>query len=448
MSIRSPRLLLLWIILPVTLLAGGCATPKAPRWKPLPASALERPLTLEECVRLAMNSDLHVATWKARVNAARAELTAARALPNPVFSGTWEDVGIRDAEKKSISTSAYGLNYPIFFWVTRPFEVAAARKKLAAEKHGVRDERRQLAIEIGSAYFGLLAADRKVKASEDLLHEAREAQRLAEESFKLGAVAGHDVALARVEARQAESELFDARRETRAQALTFSFALGADRPIAARVQETTLTLPREIESVTTITDTIPAALLARAAKIDPALAKAQAEREAAEEEVKLERLKVIPLSDAQGTAERKNAAEGMGATYAFEVPIPIFDWNRGGREKAKAALLAAQTEEEKVRRELVARLSEAWESYNTARVRYEAYAKRLMADREKLALDAQDLFASGQMSYTDLLAARREWRQVELTAVESWRERMSSAWKILCEIGDNGIAPEVKTPRK
>lgn len=432
------------ILLPLLLLAVGCAAPRPPHWKPLTAEELSRPLTLEDSVGLALASDLHATTWRARVAAARADLTTARAIPNPVFTATWEDVGIRDAENKSISTSAYGLNYPIFFWVTRPFEVAAARWKLAAEQHGVRDERRQLAIEIGTSYFGLLAAGHKEKASEDLLHEAREALRLAEESFKLGAVSGHDVALARTEVRQAESELFDARREARAQALTFSFALGADRPIAARVQETTLTLPLDLDRVTTISATLPEALLARAAERDPALARARAEREAAEQELKLEQLKIIPLHDAVGTAERKNAAEGMGATYAFEVPIPLFDWNKGGIGKARAALLAAQTEEEKARRELASRLSEAWESYNTARTRYETYALRLTADREKLALDAQDLFASGQMSYTDLLQARREWRQTELTAVDSWRERMASAWKIQCEIGNQGAQPVPK----
>jgi cobalt-zinc-cadmium efflux system outer membrane protein len=308
----------------------------------------------------------------------------------------------------------------------------------------VRTDQRQLAIDIGTAYLTLLAAGRKTRATDDLLREAQAALRLAEESFKLGSVAGHDVALARTEEQQAQAELFDARQEVRAQRLALAFALGADRPIAVQVEETTFSLPRILTQTGTTetsntSEMIPEALLRQALRADPASAKVRANREAAEAQYQLEVRRIMPLSDAQVGAARKNDPEGMAHNFSFEIPIPLFNWNQGGLKKAKAELLAAQAEEEKARRETVALLAEAWQSYTAAEHRHEVYSRQIAQARARLAGDAQDLFAAGQIDYTELLLARREWRQAELAAVDSWRESMISAWKILCRIGDNDL---------
>lgn len=431
MSNQSKLLLLALGIL----LAGACATPKTPQWKPLGQAELSHPLTLEECLRLARTRDLNVTQWNARIAAARAELTAAKAIPNPTFVGTWEDIGIKDATGASLATQAYGFNYPLFFWWTRPQEIKAAKGKLKAEQAGVNEDRRKLDIDIGTSYFTLAAAARKEKSQEKLMQEAQDAWRLAEESFKLGSVSGHDVALARTEIRQAESELFDARREARAQALAFAFAMGADRPLALAIQETTLTLPAPLAQTATTSATVPESLVRQALQRDPTYVKARATREAAEAELQLQYRKILPLTDAVGTAQSKHAPEGNGATFDFELPLPLFYWNQGGIAKAKAELRTAQAGEEAARRETASSLSEAWESYITAQFRYDHFTRQLTADRAQLARDAQDLFAAGQQTYTDLIQARREWRQSELTAVDSWRESQTAAWKILCELG-------------
>lgn len=422
------------------LLASSCATPKAPQWKPLTAQELGRKLALEDCLRLARQSNLRQSQWQARLETARAELTAARTLPNPTFSASWEDLGIKDAEGTRLANSTYGLSYPIFFWWTRPKEIAVARRTLVAEQRGVANEQRLLAIEIGTAYFTLLASERKDRAMDALLAEARAALRLAEESFKLGAVSGHDVDLARTEVTQAEAELFDTRRETRAQRLAFAFALGADRPLAVSITETTFTLPRELAppvTTATLAETVPPALIERALRSDPVYAKARASREAEEAALQLEYRRILPLSEAQGGAARKHDPEGMGHNLSFEIPIPLFNWNQGAIKKARAQLLTAQAEEEQARREAVSGLSEAWETYRTAHVRGTQYSGKITQARTRLALDAQELFASGQMSYTDLLQARREWRQAELAAVDAWSEEMIASWKILCRIGES-----------
>jgi len=400
----------------------------------LTPAALSRPLSLQDCLRLSRQNDVHVAQWTARLASARAELTTARTLPNPVFQGTWEDIGIH-AAGQSLATSAYGFSYPLFFWWTRGKQIAVARQNLRAQEQAVRADQRQLAVEIGSAYFTLLAAGRKVQATDELLKSARDSLRLADESFHVGLISGHDAALARTEVTQAEADLFDARHEQRAQNLAFAFALGADRPREVLLQEREQPLPVPLAADAPSTAVLPEALLVRALQADPAYAKARAEREAAEAGLQLEYRQAMPLSEAQATGQRKRAPEGVGSTWAFEIPIPLFNRNQGGIAKAKADLLTARTEEEKARRDVAAGLAVAWEGYSAASQRRHVYAEPITRSRARLAQDANDLFVAGQINYSDLQLARREWRQAELAAVDSWRESMVAAWKILCALG-------------
>ena len=280
---------------------------------------------------------------------------------------------------------------------------------------------------------------------------------MAEKSFKLGSVAGHDVTLARTEEQQARADLFDARQEAKAQGLALAFALGADRPVAVQVRETTLSLPLTLTQTAAhetsgTAEMIPETLLSQALSADPASAKTRASRKAAEAQYQLELRRIVPLADAQPGAARKNTSEGMGHNLSLDIPIPLFSWNQGGFQKAKAELLAAQTEEEKARRETIAHLAAAWQAYGSAWRRHEEYSRKIAEARARLAGDAQDLFAAGQIGYTELLQARREWRQAELAAVDSWRESMIAAWRILCQIGsmDREVSqkdPFVKEPK-
>lgn len=431
------NILLLTLGLPLLLLAA-CATPRPPQWTPVTPTDLNHPLSMKECLTLARKSDLHVTEWKARLESAHAELITARTLPNPTFQPTWENIGLHDAAGASLLESTYGVSYPIFFWWTKGKEVAVARKKLRAEEESVRNDRRGLAREIGTTYIGLLGAARKIRSTEALRKGAQESLRLAEESFKVGLVSGHDVALAQTEVRQSEAELFDARHEEEAQSLAFAFALGADRPALVRIQDEeprfTKLLPQDAATTATLP---PESLLAQALKADPLYAKAQASREAAEAGLQLQYRRRVPLSEASASAGSKSVPEGTGGIFSLDIPIPLFDRNQGGVKKAKAELLAARTEEEKARREVAARLSEAWNAYSVAKQRYEGFAQQIEKSRARLASESNDLFAAGQISYTDLILARREWRQAELAAVSSWQESMADAWKILCELGAN-----------
>ena len=415
------------------LLGAACVTPSPPRWRAPSAEELGHPLSLKECLWLAEASDVRVAQWKARLQAARAELASAGEIPNPSLEIAWEDVGLRDELGNSLATKTYGVSYPLLFWWTKDREVAVAKANLRAEQASIRQDRRLLAQEIGASYFNLAAAASKVRIQEELLRNAGESLRLAEEMLRLGAASAHEAESARCEAFQAEAEFLNSQHEERVQGLSFAFALGADRPIQIRVLETDADdLSRVLDEATT--GCLPQALRAKALEADPACAQAEAARQAAEAQLQLEYRRILPLSDVQGSAAKRRGFEGKSRDYLLDIPIPLFSWNRGGVKKARAELLAAQTEEENARRSAVARLSQEWEDCCFARRHYEEFAQPLVRSRAKLAGEAQQLFAMGQISYLELLQAREEWRKAESDAVDLWSEAMASAWRIFYEM--------------
>jgi cobalt-zinc-cadmium efflux system outer membrane protein len=432
-KLLRPLRSLLLIGLPI-LLAGACATPPRPHWKARSAADFNHPLTLEECLRLARENDVKQAEWKARLAGARAALTTAKIPPNPTFQPLWDETGIKDALGKSVAITTYGFSYPVFFWWTRLKEIAVARQRLKGEEAGVARDQRQLASEIGTAYFKLAAAQHKVRISVLLLQNAKESLRLSEETQRVGSASGQDVKLAQAEAQQAEADLDDVRQEERMQGLAFAFAMGADRPIPIQVKETEMKEPTFFQGNEKTTSTLPQSLLSKALQTDPAYAKARAAQKEAEASLELEYRKIVPLSETQVIAGPERAPEGLGASLSFSAPIPLFNWNQGGIKRAQAELLAARTEEEKARREVVARMSDFWETYRMARQRFQTYAQPLAVSRARLAKGAQELFAAGQMSYPDLLQMWRQWQQAELAAVDFWRESMTAGWNIFCEI--------------
>lgn len=414
------------------LLAAGCATPVAPAWRPVPAEALAGPLSLADCLRIARTSDLREARWRARREEAAAGLATARAIPNPVFQPSWEDMGLRDAAGKSLATATYGFSYPVFFWWPRSADIKAAQAQAAAAEADTRAERKTLDEEIGAAFFEMAGARRKAAVGVELLAEARNGARLVREMFKLGSAAGREVELAELEEAQAESELLNAQSDESMKGIALAFALGADRPVRPRLQEEIAEIPPPTtfpEDGGTTATAPPEALFEAVFAGDPACASAKAGRIAAEQALAGAQRRAIPLASAQAVGGPKRAPEGRALNFSFEVPIPLFDWNRAGIQSARAALLSAQAREEEARRTVAARLAKSWGEYQTARLQYRRF-RQMLASRERMSGGARELFSQGQVDYAELLRARREWRQSELTAADSWAAMQAAAWRL------------------
>ncbi len=85
-------------------------------------------------------------------------------------------------------------------------------------------------IDIASAYFNIVAEQRKVALSEEIAKGYSELFRLAQKQNQQGDVSGFSLEQARLEMNKAESELMEAKNQLRADQMSFAFALGFDHP--------------------------------------------------------------------------------------------------------------------------------------------------------------------------------------------------------------------------
>jgi cobalt-zinc-cadmium efflux system outer membrane protein len=415
---------------------SGCATPPAPKWKPLDVSTLAQPLTLEQCLELAMQNDIQVVQWKARFDIAHAELISAKTLPNPSFSPSWDDVGLHDDAGKNIASLTYGVSYPIFFWLPKAQKIAVAKANRQAEIEKIRSEQRQLAIEVATAYFGLVADQRKEKIVEHLLQIADESMRLAQKKKELGMVSDYEVQRVRAEQLQAESDLLETRSQLRLDRLVFAFALGADRPFFPTVEDCGDTYTQFMKD-SILKETLPDSIIENALQADPGWADKKARTIGAENQLQMEYRLAMPLTGTNGSLGPKDAPEGWGSVFSLEIPIPLFDRNGGAILKAEAELRTARAEEEKARRTAVAVVSQAWERYHASAIQWNRYTQSITELAQKNEQSAFKLFAAGQIEYGELLIAQRDNRQAKLTALTIWRDTSAAAWVLSCALGQH-----------
>ncbi len=419
----------LWVVLMLAGLLGcGGVRQAEVRWQPLPTERLAQPLTLEECLAIAQQSDVRAAVWRARLVGARAALAESRQWPNPSLSIGWDDVGLFDEAGKGIASRTYGLSFPLFFWWTRPHEIAAARAEAKATVEEIAQDQRKLDLDVADAYFTLVSEQRKLTLAGELVQVASESLRLAEKQRELELVSPLEVARAETERLASQSSRADAAGQLRRDQLAFAFALGTDRPCFPAVVD--VSDVAALPAVDLNHDTLPEECRELVKAADPAWRRAAHLREAAAAKLEVERRKAIPLADLGASGGPKDAAEGVGSAHSLDMPLPLLNRNRAGIARASAELSLALADEEQARREALATASTAWERYRTAAHQWTAYAEPLAEAAARNARAAARLFAEGEIPYSEVLQAQRDAAGARLAAIDAWRDHAAAAWQL------------------
>lgn len=426
------------------ILIAGCSSspPPVPQWKPLDVSTLTEPLSLEQCINLARQNDIQLAQWNARLDIAYAELIGTKGLPNPSFGITWDDIGLEDAEGVNVMSTEYGLSYPFFFWVARDKKIAAAKANRQAEIENVLLEQRQLTIEIASAYFVLVADQRKEILIKNILQIIEESMRLVNKQKELQMVSDYDVDRIRAEQLKTQSDLHDAQSQIRMDQLAFAFAIGADKPFYPKVVDCNDIFISSLSDIIS-DENIPMLVIQEALQADPQWREKKNLVIVAENQLQVQQKEAFLSSDSSVSGEPKDTAEGWGSIFSFEIPIPIFNWNKGGIRKAKAELAAAQAEEEKARRNVIANVSQVWQRCYSLNTRWNQYTKTLNELAQKNEQAASKLFAAGQIEYDEFLIAQRDNKQAQLDALNTWLDTSSSAWTLSCVLGQHDSSKDM-----
>lgn len=277
---------------------------------------LAKPLDLDGAVRIALANN-------ARIRAALAGLEVAGGGLAVMLGPTTAEVMLRRSETEvTVTQEVLGL-------LLAPRQRAAANADVAAARADAAAMALRLAGRVERAYYDLLAAVQAEELRRTVFDSADAAALLRERMHAAGNTT--DLALARDRAAREDArvDLGRAQAAVEQQREVLNGLLGlTGRQTAWSVAGTLPDLPKAAPALDAIEATAVAANLE--------LTAGRARVDAARSNLSRERLRtVLPhIGVGVSVAEHDNSYE---AGPAFELGLPIFDWNSGGRARARGA---------------------------------------------------------------------------------------------------------------
>ena len=309
-----------------------------------------------------------------------------------------------------------------------------AEATLAATQATLDDTRLQLGLRVLQAYVDWWGAQAKVQALANSLYTHEQLRRQVLRRRQEGASAQSDLvqAVARLEAVSAEAAAARAQGEVALARLGQLLGGTVDAAALAAGLAATPAAPRPIVVNPVVN---PAALLAQAADINPAVRKAQAQERVQEAVVRERRADLRP--EVYARLERQygnyNLASGGPADRLFIGMSSRFGAGlstQSNLEAAQSQLLAAAAEVQAQLHTLAEQLAADHAQALSVAGRV-AYVKAALAAGEDVSASYDRQFLAGRKSWLDVMNAARELAQTETQLAELQATELLLSWRLL-----------------
>jgi len=376
--------------------------------------AASRPgMTLDQLESIALANNPTILQAAMQVRAARGKMLQAGLYPNPMIGYIGEEMGAEGTAgqqggfvgQEIVTAGKLGLRSAVV-----AHEVQQAEHAWQAQRHRVLND-------VRTAWYETLAARQIVELNERLVGIGDEGVKAAEALLEALEVSRVDVLQARIEADRARLQLDDARNRHRAALQRLAAVIGVPET------EPALLIGALEDDLPQLTwDGSRQRLLLES----PELAEARAGVQRARCAVARECAERVPNLDVRAALLRHNVDRSTVATVEFGLPLNLFDRNQGNICKARAELIAAENEVQRVELVLQHRLAAAFARYENARQEVEKYAADILTNAKTSLELIQTGYLQGEFDYVKLLTAQRTYFQVNLAYLESLLELQAS----------------------
>jgi outer membrane protein TolC len=280
----------------------------------------------------------------------------------------------------------------------RSLRVKIARASSAEVSETVESERRDLILEVESAFYALLLAEEKLAHAQQNLELSQEFKQLAAVRYEAGDVAQVEILRAGVELARAESELRQAQNEvelTRAR-LTYLTGGTTAEPLQVTGDLHRATITAEVNQLID---------MARAARPEVrALQHALTREELTEKQA---RRSLAPDLDL-GMARHRIDGEGAFWDVTLSVPLPLF-WqqHRGEVAEARANQRAVKHQLQHLEQTIALEVREAYRAAVTARDQIELFDEELLTEAREVYEMYLFSYREGGIGGIELIVARQ-----------------------------------------
>jgi outer membrane protein, heavy metal efflux system len=377
----------------VACLAVACVCTAAPGASARAQGPGAAPLTFQAAFDLATSRNLGLEAARRQKAIREAQIRVARQFPNPdvAFEST------QDVPHHSLMFSV-----PVEIGGKRGRRIDLARAEAAQADLDVRAELRTLRRNLRETFYGLLAADERVRLATELADLAARAREVARARFEEGAAPRLDLLSAELDLARASADL-DLARSQRASAQASLNAV-LNQPPAQAVWVT-----GDLSSAEHLPDLAAATSIAAGSNIDLLAAR----QDAAVEEQRLglinaERLPTPTVSvggvfDAPGELR-------AGWTGGVSFSVPLFNRSGGEAAEARATLLQLQVKRDAIGRSVENAVFAALARIDGQRRQVEAYRTTIVPAAVELAALAEESYKLGRSPVLAFIEAQRSLR--------------------------------------
>jgi outer membrane protein, heavy metal efflux system len=370
--------------------SGACVAVTFLQLGAIAGAAAQAPPTLAQVLEIALRRNPDIVQARLRVDSAHGERGIARALPNPTALGI------------PGNPYQYSVALPIDLTPERLYRTRAARQGQDATASGRRDVIRQVTFSVRQAFYDLLLAD----AQRQIALEQRDIfkQLLSADSVRLraGDIPERDVVRSELEFARGEAAL------TRADAGVRAARLGLQVLMGVANADTGFTVTGELKAAPTLTTTADSLLpLALANRPDIAAAREQVDQSRSLKALATANLFPVPVLSV--VYQHLPFESGLRYAFGVAVPVPLFYWNGGERERANAGLSAAEVTVQRNGIQIDADVTVALANFQSARVLAERYQAGLLEKAAAALESTRFAYQQGAVSLLELLDAIRTY---------------------------------------
>ena len=352
----------------------------------------QQPVSRADAVAAALARGARVAVGRADTTAALGGVRAARAFPNPTFSGSYT----KDPPNYH-ALADLPLDMP---WLRSP-RIGAAEAARDAARYQFAFERAAIRFDVDTTYTRSLATALHARLSRRTAEDADSLLKIAELRRDVGDVSELDVRLAAVNAGQLANTALDDSLAALSELLSLQLQMGLTGDAPVITLRDSLIPPPDSIAPANPGDLLPVAAAAASLRsAERTVTFTRASRFAPSIEVGFD--KVDPSSP---------TPDQLLPVIGFSLPVPLFNWSRGDITRATAERDRARAELDLTRRETAAALARARRELAAARDRLRRSAA-LVASADRVAAMSLQAYGEGAVALANVLEAHRNAREI------------------------------------
>jgi len=380
-------------------------------------------VSLDDALQLALRQNPTLMAQQAALFGTKAGETTAALRPNPTMNFLAEQ--LRPGQAQQDAQYTINVGQPIELGGKRQRRIDSARAATQVATYQLDDVRRQVILQVKSAFAGTLIAREQLALAQANLKTLDDTERIQRLRAQKGDISELELLRIQVQRFTFERDAADARQALVAARIALRTAAGAaniaeDFDVIGELGFTEISLDRAV-------------LVRRALDNRPDLRAAEADRERARADYRLARANAWWDVTPQIEYQRIGSDDTIG--FGFSFPLRIFDRNQGEIARTQAEITRVDSVREATALQLLASLETDRQAALTQRERVLSLRDVYLPKATEARDTVEFAYRRGGQSLLDFLDAQRSYRETALAHLQALGAYLAALYQLEADIG-------------